>query len=574
MGRATELLQLPTQVLMQGGARRRKLIFVGIGAVVLTAAVATAGAMLVVDSGKAVTLHKEWSSFQGCLLGAPLAPDERPSSRYRVLALSQLGAKAEAKPADASKVWPSSCLGALGGVVDNASRAAAGGDELAKTATAVGKAINTATLGASPKLLDELWKAAVNAKMTDAPGPRHETTPPGVPVLFPRAQFEAMAKPFGDFPLGSIRAELSPTSQVRFLVDDGTNPKGPTLCQAEPGSATALACTPLGPDVAKLTPGLRLLGAAEPGALPLVFAGDRGVFRELSASFAAGPTLGGTSKAGKRARVLARKPAGLFLVESGKDKDPPTETRLREATDAAALAGDWIFVREKDVLTVQRAPSTAGGVPEKVVELGPMKEALSKKAEDRVVSCRAGSTEAVRLRGAEHDYVTLGSNGEWSAPREVRATDQLSCGEGFATMATTTHNDVGGRVHATVRYTRCTSAECKETQLSHYDMVGGNADLLPAARGELAVGMAGSRLVFAWFTAMGDLRVRSGDEGTVASAPDVVLQVGGDEGGVALREVALVPSTTGTVLLARTDGGVRLFAFGQDGSVVPAVAKF
>jgi hypothetical protein len=310
-----------------------------------------------------------------------------------------------------------------------------------------------------------------------------------------------------------------------------------------------------------------------------VFAGEKAeksVFRDLTTLMTQGAVLGGSAKAGKRARVLVSRKAGLMLLDSSaKDKDAaPTEQRVREPTEAAALGGDWVFVREKEQLTVQRAPG-AGGAPEKITELGAMPEAISKKAEDRVVTCRAGTTEVTRLRGAENDFVTLGAGGEWSAPQKVRATDQLSCAEGVATMATTTHNDVGGRVHATVRVTRCTSAECKESQLSHYDMVGGNADFLPAARGELAVAIAGSRIFFAWFTSLGDLRVRSGAFDTVAQAADVVLEVGGEEqGGTTLREVALVPSTTGTLLLARTGDGVRLFAFGQDGTVAPAVTSF
>lgn len=576
MGRATELLQLPTRMLVEGNARRRRLIFAAVGALAVTAAAAAGAAVFVLDSGKGVTLHHEWASFQGCMLGEPLEPQESPSARYRLLALGQLQAqKPGEKAPEPAKAWPSTCLASLGPVVDTAMKAPAGGEELAKAATAVGKAVNTGTLAATPKLLDDLWKAAANAKLTDAPAPRHASTPKAVTPAFPRAAFDAQPKPFGNLSLLSVRAEVSPGATTRFLLDDATA-KGPTFCQAEPGSPSALACSVLPPDVAKASPGLRLLGASDPGAVPLVFTGERGagaVFRELATPIAVpqGATFaGGAAKSGKRARVLARKPTGVFLVEvAPKDgKETVTETRLREPSDTAILVSDWVFARDKDTLTVQKA---AAG--EKIVELGPMPEAISKKAEDRAATCRVTGTEVVRLRGAENDFVTLSSGGEWSAPQKVRATDQLSCAEGVATLVTTTHTEVANRVHATVRFSRCTAAGCKESTLSHYDMVSGNAEQLPATRSELAVAAAGTRLFFAWFTAAGDLRVRSGTAETIATAADTLVTVGGDEASSVVREVALVPSTSGAILLTRNGDGVRAFSFGVDGTLTPATVK-
>jgi hypothetical protein len=571
MGRATELLQLPTKVVEERAARRRKLAIAAVGALVVTAGVGTAAAVFVLDAGKAVTLHKEWATFQGCMLGEPLEAEERPSNRYRLLLLAQLGRSAEAPGA---KAWPATCLDALGAVVDTSSRAPAGGEDLGKAATAVGKAINTGSLDTTPKLLDDLWKAATTSKLTDAPGPRHDSTPRPIPVLFGGGAYEAQPRPLGDFTLSSIRAEVSASPTPRFLVDDRTAPKGPTVCGSEPGSLSLVSCSVLPEDVAKLAPGLRLLGGTDVGAAPLVFAGERGaggVFKDLAgpALVSGTPVFGGASKAGKRARVLVRRPTGLVLVESGfKEKETaPTETRLRYTTDNVGLAGEWIFARDDDKLTVQKVGT------DKVVDLGAMPEAFSKRAEDRVAYCRSGSTEVARIRGTENDFVTFGTDGTWSEPRKVRFTDQLSCAEGVAVMATTASTENNGRVHATIRVTRCTSAECKDTQLSHYDIVGGNAALLPPSRSELAVGLAGGRLYLVWFTGMGDLRVRSGAADAIASASDVVLYAAIDDSPMSAREVALAPATMGALLLARTGDGVRVFAFGQDGTVTPAVTK-
>ncbi len=570
MGRATELLQMPTRVVAEKAARKRKLALMGIGGLAVTAAIGTGAAVFVLDAGKAVTLHKEWASFQGCMIGEPLEGQERASNRYRLLQLAQL-----TKPAAApgTKVWPNTCLDALGAVVDTSARAPAAGEELGKAATAVGKAINTGTLKDNPKFLDDLWKAAAAAKLTDPPGARHDSTPKPIVTLFGKGAFEAQPRPLGDFALASIRTEPSPSTTPRFLVDDRTAPKGPTVCESEPASLSGVKCSVLPEDIAKLAPGLRLLGATETGAAPLLFAGEKGtggVFRELAgpAAVQGATVLGGAAKAGKRARVLVRRSGGLFLIEAGgKDKDTTTETKLRYTSENVALAGEWIFARDADKLTAQRVGT------DKPVDVGPMPEAFSKKAEDRVAYCRSGSTEVVRIRGADNDFVTLGNDGTWSEPRKIRFTDQLSCAEGVAVMATTASTDVSGRVHATIRVTRCTSSECKDTQLSHYDMAFGNGELLPTTRSELSVALAGGRLFLAWFTSMGDLRVRSGASDAIAAASDVVLHAELDEAAVPVREVALVPSTTGALLLARSGDGVRVFAFAQDGTLTPATTK-
>ena len=568
MGRATEMLQLPTQVVVERAARRRKFAFAAIGMIAVTAAVGAGAAVFVLDSGKAVTLHKEWATFQGCMLGDPLEANERPSSRFRLLHLAKLG-KPEDKAADPTKVWPSTCLGSLGSVVDTSSHVSTGGDDLNKAASAVGKAVSTNTLTATPKLLDDLWKAAAAAKLNDPPGPRPETTPKAVTTLFGKGTYEAQPRPLGDFALGSVRIETSLSTTPRFLVDDRTAPKGPTVCESEAGSISRVNCTTLPSDIAKLAPGLRLLGSTETGAAALVFAGERGtggVFRELSAPAVVQgvPVFGGSSKAQKRARIVAKRPTGLVLIDTAGKDGPPVETRLRDLADTA-LAGDWIFTRERDVLTAQRVGEN------KRIEVGPFPEAFSTKADDRVTYCRAGSTEVVRIRGTENDFVMLGTEDAWSSPKKLRFADHLSCAEGVALLTTIANNDPTGHVHATVRVSRCSSTECKDTQLSHYDMLSGNADLLPPTRSELAVTTAAGRVYFAWFTSLGDLRVRSGAVDTVAATPDVVLHAPLGEAEVSVHEVALVPSTTGALLLARTSDGVRLFGLAQDGTVTPVV---
>ena len=98
MGRATDLLQVPTRFLMARSARRRRLVFAIVGAVGVAAAVGTAGAFFALDSAKVGSLHREWATFQGCMLGEGLKAGEEPSHRYRLQLLSQLATPPEKRP--------------------------------------------------------------------------------------------------------------------------------------------------------------------------------------------------------------------------------------------------------------------------------------------------------------------------------------------------------------------------------------------------------------------------------------------------------------------------------------------
>lgn len=575
MGRATELLQMPTRMLMAGGAKRRRTVIAIVGALAVAAALGTAGAIFALDSAKVATLHKEWSGFQGCMLGAPLAPGEAPAARYRLLLLNQTALPVEKRPQSNGQAWPASCLASLGVVADNASRAAAGGEDLGKTSKEVARALATGTLTESSKALDELWKAAAAAKLTDPPAAASASTPKPATPLFPRTAFDAQPRPFGDFALGALRAELSPSSRIRFLIDDRSTELGPLLCRDEPGSSTSLSCKVLGPDVAKLSPGLRLLGTTvDAGAFPLLFAGEHGkggVFRDLASPVLQGSTvLGATALDGGRVRILTRRDANLLLVENN-GKDRPAETRVRDMTDGA-LVGDYLVSRSPtNHLVLQRV-----GVTEPSVDAGELSEALAtdKDADERVAFCRVPGTEALRIRGGGSDFVSVGGSGRWSAPQKLGRTDQLSCADGVAVLATTTHNETNGRANVTFRIDRCTSSGCKETRLSHYDMIAGIPELLPTSRSAIAATVAGSHMFVAWFTSLGDLRVRSGSIDTIKTAPDVVVYEGADAEPSHAREVALVPSTTGALLLVRTADGVRAFAFATDGTLAAATAKF
>jgi hypothetical protein len=574
MGRATELLQMPTRMLMAGGANRRRKVIAIVAALLAAAGVGTAGAVFALDSAKVGNLHKDWGTFQGCMLGEALKADESPAQRYRLLWLAQSGTPLEKRAAAKGQAWPASCLASLAAVEGNAARAPAG-DELGKASAALGKALTAGTLHESPKLLDAVWKAASTSKLGDPPAAADPSTPKAVAPLFARAAFEAQPRPLGDFALAALRSELSPSARLRFLVDDRSTPTGPVLCHDQAGAPGSLGCKALHADVAKLSPGLRLLGTTvDSGSAPLLFAGERGrggVFRDLSAAVVQGPSvLGATALDGGRVRLLvAKKEAGLAVVESG-GKDRPSEVAVRGVTDGALVADYLVSRSPAGHLLVQRV---GVGINEPSVDAGELAEALATSREtvdERAAFCRVPGTEALRLRGAQSDFVSLGAGGRWSAPQKVGRTEQLSCADGVAVLATTTHEETNARIHATVRVDRCTSSGCKQTRLSHYDMVAGLPDLMPTSRAGVAAAVAGNRMYLAWFTSMGDLRVRTGTIDGIAAAADVVVYEGSSGPEQQNREVALIPSTQGTLLLVRTADGVRAFSYGPDGALAAA----
>jgi hypothetical protein len=571
MGRATELLAMPTQFLVAGGARRRRIAFALVGALAAAAAVGAGGAVFVMESSKGVALHKEWGSFQSCMLGAPLKPEERASERFRLLALTQAATPLDKRPVGGGQAWPSSCLSPLSAVIENAPRAPSGGDELAKSGTALAKAITSGTLVASAKLVDDMWKAASTATLKDAPGAANPTTPSQLVPLYSTTAFRAQPRPLGDFALGAIRTESSAPTRPRFVIDDGSTEKGSTFCEVEPGSTATLRCKPLAPDVAKFSPKLRLIGTSgEPASIPLLFAGERGkstsIFAELSTPVVpkVGATvLGASALAGGRVRLLARKGATTSVFEMGGGAKP-TESKLREMTDGT-LAGDYVVKQTPSShLALQRGTTPA-------LDVGELPDGLAsvQDSDDRAAFCGASGTEVVRVRGSRNDFVTVGIGGKWSPPQKIGRTDLLSCADGVGVLATVARTDNGGRIHATMRIDRCTSAGCKPSQLSHYDMVSGIAELLPTSASAFSMTVAGSRVFVAWVTSLGDLRVRSGSVDTIATAHDVVVNEGVLDAPSA-TEVSLVPSTSGTLLFARSSDGVRAYAFGMDGTLTPA----
>jgi hypothetical protein len=271
-------------------------------------------------------------------------------------------------------------------------------------------------------------------------------------------------------------------------------------------------------------------------------------------------------------RLLARRDANVVVTEYGAGpKDRPSDVPVRGVTDGA-LVGDYVLSRDASSrLVLQRV-----GVPGPATEIGEMPEAFAAggDGDERSALCRAKGTEVLRVRGAESDFVTVNVGGQWSPPRKVVRTEQLSCADGVAVLGTTTHTDTNGRAHAIVRVNRCTAGACTETLISHYDLVGGVPELLPTSRAAFGATVVGGRLFLAWFTSLGDLRIRSGAIDAIASAPESVVYAGGDGEAEHTREIALVASTEGAALLARTADGVRLFSFGPDGALLSAAAKF
>ena len=73
------------------------------------------------------------------MLGEPLAADEQPAQRYRLLLLAQTATPLEKRAVNKGQVWPASCLASLSAVSENATRAQ--GDSEVRVEAAVGHGV-------------------------------------------------------------------------------------------------------------------------------------------------------------------------------------------------------------------------------------------------------------------------------------------------------------------------------------------------------------------------------------------------------------------------------------------------
>jgi hypothetical protein len=589
MGRKPEVTDLSTRFVLAtlGSERRwtRILSYAVLGAIV--AGVAGYFVLRNVAATVTASLEKDWSALQGCTLGDPILPGEAPAARVRGIQLTVLGIPRDARGKPGQLGWPSDCASLASALSEHAASAEVGGAELKASASALAKAMRedpNATTDIAPQV-EDVWRDAARAQLRGAPASTSSgATPKPAVALFTREGFQRPSGLKGEIALSSLQPDPSPGAVLRFLVDDKGLEGGVALCSID-GVKPALACEHLPPEVAKLSPGVTLLGTTEEGSPPWIFAGERGqlgIFRPEGKIGLSGATAYGAAahKDGSMSLLVhegAGAPLGLKLVHVPSTGDPAEhdafgEGEIDAATDAT-LGYDWLlYVRG----TKQKPPGhlIARKLSDKV-EAGPVVDVGDVATFDRATrddrlptfsTCKSGESIAVRFHGGRSDAVSFDVGGVWSAPAALQMRGgAMTCrgNEAFVTRATP-------GADAAVDQAKCNPTGCTVTRVAIREMLSGT-DVLPSGGAALAAADVNGKLLVAWSAGpAGGVRMRIAPADRLKDTPDTLIVDARDEGGLSsVTELRVLAAADFALLFINTTAGVKVFRADSAGKLIP-----
>ncbi|MBK8251241.1 MAG: hypothetical protein IPK82_01050 [Polyangiaceae bacterium] len=598
MGKKTEMLQLPTRMLaVELGSQKRwrkVVLFGGIGAVVVGGLVYAV--VRAADSKSAEALNGSWTDLNTCLLGAPLKEGEGAAARVSAVQLAVVGMPKDKRGKPGEAPWPSSCAPAAFLVAENGGAAAEGGDALKASADALAKALKedaNATTDLAP-LVEKVWADAKKGGLKVGAAGKGPVAPAAANVALSREAFGAVPKFLsGNFLLSDVREQASSAPpKVRFLVDSKDAANGPALCTLSPGDAT-IRCVKVPAEVAKMSPGLSLVGSTEDRAQPFYFAGDRGqlgIFPPTGDKIvAAAVSPGAVSRADGAFLALAKsekgKDVGLVIAPptgaartapllSGADLDHPLQ---------AGLFWDWLVFKgparggAAKISARRVGPNGAEGA---AIEVGTTDEASpSNDKEVWVTGCRSDEAMAVRVSGAATDVMAMFAGGRWTAPMKTGTRGgALSCRGVEAVSTQVIHAVDQNKNFPTIRQAKCSASGCNTTVVNVREMLGSVADIAPADASGIAVADINGKLLIVWNAGgAGGLRMRFAPAERMKDAEDQVITDGRDATGSAkastINEVRVLSGSTHGVILVGTTMGVRALVIDGAGVVKAASAS-
>ena len=590
MARKPELAELTTRLAMQalGSEGRYKRIFVygGIGVVVLGVGIFV-GARTI-DARDAAAREESFGALSTCLLGAdPLKPDEKASARVANVKLSVVGIALDKRGVKAGELgWPTSCSTHAYQIKEHA-----GDTPLAAAAEALGKALRADANATADlqKEIDQVWAEAKNAKLEAKPKAGVTPAPKAATPSFTAEQFKSLPKVLsGTFSLANVREEPSSGSRIHFLIDQKDMAEGPVLCTVGTTEAT-IKCMKAPPQVATLSPGLRLVGTTEDMARPFYFAGDRGqlgIFPpDGKHAIAAAIAYGASARADGSIAFAARKENGRdvrFIHQPA--VGPTTEQMLLlptefESPGHVALGWDWFVYRSA---AKGKAPSHLmarkidGAVVRPAVDVGELAEPamLDKAANDaaQVSLCKSDEAIAVRVRGQRSDAIAFYAGGRWAAP--VTATTHggtLTC-HGLEAIATTVDHVPGDKDYPIVTQAKCNTSGCTTTKVEMRTMLAGMGEIAPADPTSSVAADVGGKLMLVWNGGLaGGLRMRFAPAEKLKDSEDIVITDGRDEKSTvsSIAQIKVLGNNSQAVLLLSTTSGVKALRVDSTGKVTP-----
>jgi len=361
-------------------------------------------------------------------------------------------------------------------------------------------------------------------------------------------------------------------------------------------AAAGATCTALPPAVSASKQGLRLLGTADDGAAPLVFAGNRGsegIFRAdtgeavehyyayggYAAADGFSAVLGWREK--ERELVASRKLPGAATTEA--KLDPPFRTG--NPYYSAQMLWDGVLLRgvtkdnRRRLFALQVARS--GNVLGEPVDVGELSEpGLVQGGVDEpphITGCKTAEAMVARVKGHDNDFMSFRLGGKWSEPVSPELTGgTLSCSK--ATAAVTRVEPAGDAqsYRTSIRQAHCTSAGCKTEMVRMEQLLHHHMEFAPRDGHVDGVDVDG-KLLLVWAAGeRGGLRMRFAPIDAIATAPDVILyddlvKDGQVQGLSTLLDLKLFSREGFALLVVSTVTGVHGLRIDADGKVTPVV---
>ena len=570
------------------GKRKKGVVGWVLAGLVVLAGAAGAGVFFQ-QQAKKQAANEAWGELSQCLLGEGAGAAESPELAFRRLQLAAMTLPETERGVIEGTPWPRRCSKSALRVIDAAKSAGLGGDgeqSLLHQAELLSKELDTADSFQADlsALLSSSFGAAKAAGLTAAP--RQGAPGPGFAAETPLVLEElSKATPLTKryFPFNRVAVELHQGEDRTFLVQDATVEPPAFFCT--PG-ASALTCRSA-PKGISASQTLSLLGTAEKGGIPLLFAGDRGdagvFFGESGESVDALYASGGWTAPNGTTFLLGwdREDKKLTFVSRAKGEAKAKRAELEPDVETSnyfyntALLWNHVVIRGVDkegkrVLVVRDIDVDKRKLgPEVLIGRLPEPGLITQENASRphIAGCRSKDFELVRVRGRHEDFLAFLVDGKWTLLPQggVFFDGRLSCSPKGASVTFISPR-------AVVTEIRCTSAACVSVNA---DLLGKRAHLAP--RDELFdVVTVGDKVVAVWAAGQrGGIRLRVGPATEIASAKDIVLyddliQDGKLQAVSSLSDVGLIAGDDHAILLLGTKNGAFALRVDLDGKVAPA----
>jgi hypothetical protein len=536
-------------------------------------------------------VHTAWSRLSTCVVGEPLAKDEKASVRFRRIQIAVAEEEPTKLPGGASEAWPERCAKYVN---ELQTKAADGGPMKASAEALAQKAVdlkkllvaNTreARLADVSGPIDEVWKSAEAGGWAASRASDVVAAPEAAKPKLAFTDF-ASHKPLStaQVPVKSMKREVHRHRDLAFTVVDATVGPEPLLCVV-PDEVGDVECRKLSKEVVAMGSEPRLIEPREDGAAPLLAFGDL-----ASGGILRSDTSAAVLKDEKFGWGYVRKDGVAFSVayhNDEKDKKKLFATRLAAGAGggkdapvtsvielpgkvasenlyyALGVAPGFLLSRGLDThgelrLFAQPFLPTGAEVVGPAVEVGAIESWTNVGDNDFFASCSSkGAVTALVRDEYSWKVATLPApGGKWTTPATLSYFEGFSCNGGEIGL---TSSAKGG-----VRVTRCSAGACQSDEAK-----------LPEGDRRSSAWLDGVVATIDRTTDRGGVRLRVADPRAIATTgAQVIFDDWADASGVQttrwLSDFQLFPVGATALLVVVTPKGTWLARVDRAGNVKP-----